>query len=293
MQMMTIRTGLATRIGLNGPLIQAPMAGGATTPELVAAVCNAGALGSLGGAYLGPTELQNSIRMIKALTDRPFAVNLFAPCPEPALSDEQIEAAIAATQSYRDELGIPAPVVQPPFSQKFEDQFAVVRTEKPAVFSFTFGLPGPSVLEECRKCRILTFGTATTLDEAVALQEAGVDAVVAQGAEAGAQRGTFQLKRKTFLSDSRRWFRLWRANFVFQSSPQAGSWTDEGLQPRSLLALKRPNWAQRSLRATSRASAALIGMRCSIRTAGAPVPHGLLQDAGRGAWTIDSSPRWI
>lgn len=196
MQMMTIRTGLATRIGLNGPLIQAPMAGGATTPELVAAVCNAGALGSLGGAYLGPTELQNSIRMIKALTDRPFAVNLFAPCPEPALSDEQIEAAIAATQSYRDELGIPAPVVQPPFSQKFEDQFAVVRTEKPAVFSFTFGLPGPSVLEECRKCRILTFGTATTLDEAVALQEAGVDAVVAQGAEAGAQRGTFSAEKE-------------------------------------------------------------------------------------------------
>ena len=115
--MTTIRTGLATRLRLNGPLIQAPMAGGATTPELVAAVCNAGALGSLGGAYLSPTELQKSIRLIKALTDRPFAVNLFAPCSEPTLTDKQIEAAMAATQSYREELGIPAPVVQSPFSQ--------------------------------------------------------------------------------------------------------------------------------------------------------------------------------
>jgi nitronate monooxygenase len=193
---MTIRTELATRLKLKGPLIQAPMAGGATSPELVAAVCNAGALGSLGGAYLSPTELQKNIRLIKAQTDRPFAVNLFTPCPKPSLTDKQIEAAIAATQSYREDLGIPAPVVQPPFSQKFEDQFAVVCSEKPAVFSFTFGLPDRSVLEACRKCGILTFGTATTVDEAITLEEAGVDAAVAQGAEAGAQRGTFSAEKE-------------------------------------------------------------------------------------------------
>jgi nitronate monooxygenase len=194
--MTTIRTGLAIRLSLYGPLIQAPMAGGATTPELVAAVCNAGGLGSLGGAYLSPTELQKGMRLIKALTDRPFAVNLFAPCSEPILTDKQIEAVLDATKSYREELGIPAPVVQPPFSQKFEDQFAVVCSEKPAVFSFTFGLPDRSVLGECRRRGILTFGTATTLDEAVALEQAGVDAVVAQGAEAGAQRGTFSAEKE-------------------------------------------------------------------------------------------------
>jgi nitronate monooxygenase len=188
---MDLRTDFVARLSLHGPLIQAPMAGGATTPELVAAVSNAGALGSLGGAYLSPAELETAIRQIKMLTHRPFAVNLFAPCAEPVLSENQIQAAIAATKSYRQELGISDPAVRPPFSQKFEHQFAVVLEERPAVFSFTFGLPDQKFLEECRKRGILTFGTATTPEEGLALQEIGVDAVVGQGAEAGAQRGTF------------------------------------------------------------------------------------------------------
>jgi nitronate monooxygenase len=194
------KTNLVIRLGLKGPLIQAPMAGGATTPELVAAVSNAGALGSLGGAYLNPNELKKVIRQIKRLTHRPFAVNLFAPNPEPAVSENQIRAATIATQIYRQELGIPDPTVQPPFSQNFEEQFSVLLAERPAVFSFTFGVPGEKFLEACRKCGILTFGTATTLDEGMALEEAGVDGVVAQGTEAGAQRGAFSTdKEDVFL----------------------------------------------------------------------------------------------
>lgn len=189
------RTDFVARLSLHGPLIQAPMAGGATTPELVAAVSNAGALGSLGGAYLSPTELETAIRQIKMLTQRPFAVNLFAPCAEPVLSENQIQAAIAATKSYRRELGISDPALRPPFSQKFEQQFAVVLEERPAVFSFTFGLPERKILEECRKRGIVTFGTATTPEEGLALQAIGVDAVVGQGAEAGAQRGTFSAEQ--------------------------------------------------------------------------------------------------
>jgi nitronate monooxygenase len=199
MQIARSRTTLVTRLGLKGPLIQAPMAGGATTPELVAAVCNAGALGSLGGAYLNPSELEKVIRQIKRLTHRPFAVNLFAPSPEPSLNENQIHAAIAATKSYRQELGMPDPTVKPPFSQNFEDQFALVLNERPAVFSFTFGLPAKKFLEECRKRGILTFGTATSLDEGLALEEAGVDGVVAQGAEAGAQRGAFSAAKEDFF----------------------------------------------------------------------------------------------
>jgi nitronate monooxygenase len=87
---MDTRRDLIAQLGLKGPLIQAPMAEGATTPELVAAVSNAGALGSLGGAYLSPAELESSIRQIKRLTQRPFAVNLFAPCADPILSEAQI-----------------------------------------------------------------------------------------------------------------------------------------------------------------------------------------------------------
>jgi nitronate monooxygenase len=107
------------------------------------------------------------------------------------VNQSQIQAAIAATKTYRRELGISDPAVEPPFSQKFEHQFAVVIKEQPAVFSFTFGVPDEKFLEECRKYGILTFGTATTSEEGLALQERGVDAVVGQGAEAGAQRGTF------------------------------------------------------------------------------------------------------
>jgi nitronate monooxygenase len=191
MQVPNDRTDFVARLGLKGPIIQAPMAGGATTPELVAAVSNAGALGSLGGAYLTPAELETAIQQIKRLTDRPFAVNLFAPSPEPALTENQIQTAVRATKSYRQELGIPDPVVEPPFSQSFEEQFSVVMNERPAVFSFTFGVPDQKFLAECRKRGILMFGTATTPEEGLALQESGVDAVVGQGAEAGAQRGTF------------------------------------------------------------------------------------------------------
>jgi nitronate monooxygenase len=167
------------------------MAGGATTPELVAAVSNAGALGSLGGAYLDPRALEAAIRQVKVLTRRPFAVNLFAPCPEPVLNGAQIHDALVATKSYRDELGIPDPAVKPPFSQNFADQFAVLLKEQPAVFSFTFGPLDRKMLQECHKRDILTVGTATTVQEGLTLEEIGVDAVVAQGAEAGAQRGTF------------------------------------------------------------------------------------------------------
>ena len=94
--------------------------------------------------------------------------------------------------------------MHPPFSQNFEEQFSVVLKEQPAVFSFTFGLPDQKFLEECRKRGILTFGTATTLEESLALQEIGVDAVVGQGAEAGAQRGTFSSERVDVLYRARR-----------------------------------------------------------------------------------------
>jgi nitronate monooxygenase len=172
------------------------MAGGATTPELVVAVSNAGALGSLGGAYLNPNELETAVRQIKTLTQRPFGVNLFAPSVEPVLNENQIQAAIAATKGYRRELGISDPALRPPFSPNFEEQFSVVLKERPAVFSFTFGRLDQRFLEECRKRGILTFGTATTLEDALALQETGVDAVVAQGAEAGAHRGTFSPEKE-------------------------------------------------------------------------------------------------
>lgn len=176
---------------LDGPVILAPLSGGPSTPALVAAVSNAGGLGSVGGAYLSPQALEAEIREVRSLTSRAFAVNLFIPAPDPPLTHVQISAAISATREYRDELGLPEPEVKAPFAENFEDQFAVVLRERPAAFSFTFGVLDREKVKVCREQGILTIGTATTLEEGIASEKSGVDAIVAQGTGAGGHRGIF------------------------------------------------------------------------------------------------------
>ncbi|HEX4134290.1 MAG TPA: nitronate monooxygenase [Bryobacteraceae bacterium] len=191
-----LSTELSWRLGIDWPLIQAPLGGGPSTPALVAAVSNAGALGSLGCAYMSPEQIESAIGEIRRPTQRPFGVNLFAPCTSPAISSAQMEAALAVTRGYRNELGLGDPVMRPPFQQSFDPQMAVVLQAKPRVFSFTFGMPDQSVIDECRRAGILTMGTATTVEEGLALEELGVDAVVAQGIEAGGHRGIFDASAK-------------------------------------------------------------------------------------------------
>jgi nitronate monooxygenase len=186
--------GLDTRVaGLLGtryPIVQAPMAGGFTTPELVAAVSNAGALGSLGGATLRPDELRDAIAAVRRLTDRPFGVNLFAPLPFPEVVSEQVAAMQAVLAPVRAELGLPEPqdVLSQPPAELVEAQLEVVAEERVPVFSFTFGVPP---LERIRDAGSIVLGTATTVAEAVELERLGVDAIVAQSGEAGGHRGTF------------------------------------------------------------------------------------------------------
>lgn len=168
-------TDLTRRLGLRLPIVQAPMAGGWTTPRLVAEVSQAGGLGSVAGAMSPPGELRDQIREVRSRTDRPFAVNLFAPLRPPTTRGVQEWSRLTGVQ-------IPdAPVDGP----RFDDQLGVVVAERVPVFSFTFGLPPLDGVDA------FTIGTATTVAEAVALQEAGVQAVVAQGYEAGGHRGTF------------------------------------------------------------------------------------------------------
>jgi nitronate monooxygenase len=168
-------TALASRLGLRLPVIQAPMAGGPSTPELAAAVSNAGGLGSIAGAMLPPEDLRAMIRQVRAATDAPFAVNLFAPLPVPSSR---------GVEQWSELTGVSRP---PPPAPGFDDQLAVVVAERVPVFSFTFGIPALSG----SGFDGLTMGTATTVAEAVALERAGVDVVVAQGYEAGGHRGTF------------------------------------------------------------------------------------------------------
>jgi nitronate monooxygenase len=140
---------------------------------------------------LEPEQLEIAIRQTQALTDRPFAINLFTPMQKTSVSDGQVQKAINATQSYRQKLGLSTPVVAPPYHPDFEKQFPIILQTKPAVFSFIFGLLDASLIRECRRQGILTMGTATTLEEGLALERSGVDAVIAQGVEAGAHRGMF------------------------------------------------------------------------------------------------------
>ncbi|HEV7588884.1 MAG TPA: nitronate monooxygenase [Longimicrobium sp.] len=177
------------RLGIEHPIIAAPMGGGPSTPGLVAAVSNAGGLGSVAGAYLRPAEIADELRRVRALTGRPFAVNLFAggyhlEMGEPA-------PMLALMRTVHQELGLPEPSVSPVPPDPFPAQLQVVLDERPAAFSFTFGIPPADALRRLRERGIVAMGTATTVEEGTRLATAGVDAIVAQGAEAGAHRGTF------------------------------------------------------------------------------------------------------
>lgn len=181
---------LSDLLKLDHPIIQAPMAGGATTVELVSEASKAGVLGSLGAAYLTPEQIETTAAAIRERTDRPFGINLFAAVPEQPFKGDASRM-LALLARYHAQLGLPAPVAPGPQADPLPGQIEAVLRVKPAVLSFTFGRLPADVLARCRELGILTVGTATTVREAVVLEQDGVDAVVAQGAEAGGHRGTF------------------------------------------------------------------------------------------------------
>ena len=182
--------GFLRGLGIELPIVQAPMGGGPSTPELVAAVSNAGGLGSLGAPYLTPEQILEAARRVRALTDKPFALNLFAGAhrTENAIDPAPMLAILGEAHAA---LGLPPPVlpVLPP--DPFAAQLAAVLEARPPVFSFTFGIPTAQDLARLRARDIAVVGTATTLEEARLLEAAGVDGILAQGAGAGAHRGTF------------------------------------------------------------------------------------------------------
>jgi nitronate monooxygenase len=192
---MWTSTRFTERFGCRYPIVQGPMGGGASTPELAAAVSNAGGLGSLGCYHMEPAAILRAAADIRGRTDRPFNLNLWIPRDreDPGSVDvSEAGRALARLQPYRDELGLP-PLAEPPAPtvQDFERQFEAVLEVQPAVFSFVFGLLSASMVEEAHRHGIALIGTATTVEEAEALEESGVDLVVASGFEAGGHRGSF------------------------------------------------------------------------------------------------------
>lgn len=183
-------TEITKKLGIEYPIIQAPMAGGATTPELVAAVSNSGGLGSLGAGYMVADDIRKAIAKIRSLTNKPFAVNLFIPEKHHATLN-QINEMCQLLENCCNELNIKIDPITSPYALSFEEQMSVVIEEKIPIFSFTFGIPGDSWISKLKSNKTVLIGTATNLDEAVLIEKSGIDFVVAQGSEAGGHRGTF------------------------------------------------------------------------------------------------------
>jgi nitronate monooxygenase len=158
------RTRLTDLLGIEVPVVSAGMGGGITAPALVAAISNAGALGNIGAGYLPPDVIREEIRAVRALTARPFAVNLMA---------HQRVRPLAALDA------------------ELNDQLDAVEAEGVPVFTFTYGVPPLDRIVRLRRAGAVVIGTATTVGEAAHLAGLGVDAVVAQGAEAAGTRASF------------------------------------------------------------------------------------------------------
>lgn len=175
---------------LTYPIIQGPMAGGPSTPELVAAVSHAGGLGSLAASLLSPETITQQVGRIRSLTERPFILNLFVQST-PTPNDAEIDAAVALLQPIWSSLGgdtLPRPAS---WCQHFDAQLATLVALQPAAASFTFGILTKEQVARLHAAGIVVIGTVTTVAEGLAWQEAGADAVIASGVEAGGHRGTF------------------------------------------------------------------------------------------------------
>jgi nitronate monooxygenase len=187
-------TKFARRLGLPYPIIQGPFGRGASSPLLLATVSNAGGLGSYGANDLGPADILKVGKEIRPLTDKPFGMNLWISTFDPGgekLDQETYDRVVKYLAPYYEELGVALPPCPSGKAQNFDDQFAALLEVKPAVFSFVFGIPTAEILRTCREKGIITAGGASTVAEAVAMEDAGVDMVVASGFEAGGHRPSF------------------------------------------------------------------------------------------------------
>jgi nitronate monooxygenase len=187
---MSVATALTQCLKLSHPIIQAPLAGGGDTPELVAAVSNAGALGLIGAAYLTPEQIMATASAVRAQTSRPFGINLFAPLP-PSEPGKDANAALARLAPYFAELGVSSPSLPRTTGSSFDDQLDAALETGASVFSFTFGLLPLNAVQAIKARSIFLIGTATSVEEAITLEKSGVDAIVTQGSEAGGHRGSF------------------------------------------------------------------------------------------------------
>jgi nitronate monooxygenase len=187
------KTRVSEKLGIEYPIIQGPL-GGFSSQRLAAAVSNFGGLGSFGAHSLAPSAIQEVVAEIRSLTNRPFAMNLWVSMEDEGATTsnaEDFERAVSHLTPHLEAVGASKPQFSTYKPLRFEDQARALLDAKVPVFSFIYGIPPKEILDECHSQGMVTIGTATTPDEAVALEQAGVDVIVASGFEAGGHRGSF------------------------------------------------------------------------------------------------------
>ncbi len=195
-------TRVARILGVQYPIVQGAL-GGFSSQKLTAGVSNFGGLGSFGAHSLEPAAIADVIGEIRSLTAKPFAMNLWVSMEDAGAraSDEAaFRKAASRLTPYIQEVGGAEPVYAPYKPMSFEGQIRTLLDARVPVFSFIFGVPPAEILDETKKQRIVTMGSATTVDEAKALEQAGVDIVVASGFEGGGHRGSFLMNAEDSLT---------------------------------------------------------------------------------------------
>jgi nitronate monooxygenase len=195
--MNELRTALCDLLGIRYPILQSGM-GGVAGPELVAEVSRAGGLGILAGLRLSKDQLRQGVRRVRELTDRPFGVNLWLhtairPPADPAtLPEETVRRVQETLDTFRGQLGIPSRMERPaPVPDVIDEAFEVILEERVPVWSIGLGNPRRDMLARCHERGIKVIAMVATVDDARAVAASGVDAVVAQGSEAGGHRSTW------------------------------------------------------------------------------------------------------
>ncbi|MTW86747.1 2-nitropropane dioxygenase [Virgibacillus dakarensis] len=184
---------LTEKLQITIPIVQAGMAGGITTPELVAAVANVGALGTIGAGYMSSTALKKEIRQVKNLTKKPFAVNLFATNLEAFATDTSEMQGVL--NQFRDKLEIKHGERAVKVHDYLQEKVELILEENVPVVSTAFGVLPSVLIEELKRNQVTLLGMATNVEEANQLVDAGYDIIVAQGHEAGGHRGTFNVEK--------------------------------------------------------------------------------------------------
>src|SRR5438270_7414386 len=186
-------TEMLTQFGMSIPLVAAPMAGGPTTPAMVSAATEAGALGMLAAGYKTVEAVEAEIKKVRA-EGIPFGINVFAPNPLPVDRD-RYRAYAAIVHEEADQFGLTLPAEPIDDTDRFDEKIALLLDDPAPMVSFTFGIPPRDVITALHKANSLVAQTVTTPDEAAQAHDAGVDMLAVQAAAAGGHSGTLSPRK--------------------------------------------------------------------------------------------------